>query len=70
MKEFYAHHIELDARHVVQRAVVVLGLEAQVALHVDLDFRHGPVEVLAQLRDVVLDQVELAVGLWDARGKL
>ena len=52
----------------MQRAVVVLGLEAQVALHVDLDFGERAVEVLAQRGDVVLDQVELEVGLWGAGG--
>ena len=45
--------------------MVVLGLEAQIPLHVDLDFRQGVVEVLPELRDVVLDQDELAVGLWE-----
>jgi len=44
--------------------VVVLRLKAQVALHIDLDPGHGAAEVRAQLRDVLLDQLELLVGLW------
>jgi hypothetical protein len=50
--------------------VVVLSLESQVALHVDFDLGHRLIQVGAQFRDVLLDQEELAVGLWCCTDKV
>lgn len=58
-----SYHIELDAREVVEGAVMVLRLEAEVPLHVDLDFGQGPIQVFAKYLNVLLDQKELAVRL-------
>lgn len=43
--------------------MVVLRLEAQVALHVDVDPGERAMEVAADAGNVLLDQHELAVGL-------
>ena len=48
-------------------ALVVLGLEAQVALHKDGDLGPRPVQVLAQLAHMLLHQAELLAGLLAAR---
>ncbi len=43
--------------------MVVLGLEAEVALDVDLDLGQGAVEVLPYLVDVFLEEEKLPVRL-------
>jgi len=48
--------------------VVVLRLEAQVALDVDFDLGQRPVQVLADLVDVLFYQEKLAIGFCRYKG--
>jgi hypothetical protein len=57
------HHIELDAWKVSQCSMVVLSLEAQVALYIDLDLGQSAIQILTHLEDVLLNKKKLAIGL-------
>ena len=55
--------VEEYAWDIAESAMVVLGLIAQVALHIDGDARERAVEVGPDAPDMFADQLELAVGV-------